>query len=208
MKLLEVIKNKALLIIAAIKTALAKIAASDKAVSEAEHDRVMADKLQGELNWFKQEYEQQLQDLEEYLTRLREVAESLRKTAGILLKSGVPYETIYTLVAGELDRGGWRRFGIAKRLIPENIYTFFYAEDCLGQFEEMEGNELLYWLELTKYGVLNHFTKGCYEIVGSHRLRTEDKDYTDYRKRLHRLVLDELIAEKKDSPAASEYPAS
>ncbi len=208
MRVLEVIKDKVLLLIGWFKAVFGRITASDKEVSESEHDRVLSVQLQDELSWYRQEYEQQLQDMGVYIARLTEVGKTLREIAGILLKAGVPYETIYALVAVELDRGGWRRFSVAKRLIPENIYTYFYAEDCLGKFENMEGDELLYWLELTKFGVLEHYFQGSYEMVGSHRLRSEDKDYTDYRKRLHRLVLDDLLKEKQAVSANPEMAVS
>lgn len=206
MKLFEIIKDKALLFIGRFRNTSFKFTASDKTVSEAEHDRVLVDQLRDELLWHKEQLQQQNAVQEMNTARLREVKTNLKKIAAILLKAGHPYEEIYDLVASELDPGGWGRLSVARRLIPTDIYSFFYAEDALGKFENMKGSELLYWLELTKYGILDPIQKGNYELVGGHELRTDDKDYMDYRKRLHRLTLNDILIAEKDAVASATKP--
>ncbi len=88
MRVLEVIKDKALLLTGWFKAVFGRITVSDKEVSESEHDRVLSVQLQDELSWYRQEYEQQLQDMGVYIARLTEVSKTLSEVAGILLKAG------------------------------------------------------------------------------------------------------------------------
>ena len=206
--------------------AIFKLTASDNKVSDIEHHRRKAEHLQNELSLVIdisdkrkvtiEENEEEMSRLHEaiksmegeldaqkgiaadYQVQLGKIRESMLEMVRRFLdvEPAIPYETIYNLTASALDNGGWYRLKAARRMIPENVYTYFYAEDSMGKFEAMNGNEMLYWLELTKYGDIDWNQEGCYERVSGHKLRLYDKSYIDYRIRLHKQVLEEMLADQ------------
>lgn len=104
---------------------------------------------------------------------------------------------IYEAVSPLLDSEGWIRYDIAKKMTKIDIYSHFYAEDNMGRFEMSDGNELLHWLELAKFGDIGYRFEGCYEVVDSTSLDTSQPAYLGYRVELHERTIAKLM---EDNP--------
>lgn len=100
---------------------------------------------------------------------------------------------IYEAVSPFLDSEGWIRYRIAQKMISINIYSHFYAEDCMGRFEMSDGNELLHWLELAKFGDIGYRFVGCYEVVDSTALDMAQPAYLNYCSDLHERTIAKLM---------------
>jgi hypothetical protein len=85
------------------------------------------------------------------------ICENMREIVRMLLIStDTSFERIYELAAPALDHNGWSRLRVAQRMIPEDVYSFFSGDNNKGKFEGMGGYDLLYWLELIKYGDISY----------------------------------------------------
>jgi len=167
---------------------LFRMTASDKAISDVELKRRMYEKLQIENSQLKELLAQQ----ECTQKQLEIMRKSLREIIRVLFKAGTPYENIYTLVAPGLDVNGQKRLDVAKCMIPEDV-LWVSPGDNSEEPTAADGNEQLYCLELAKFGDSG---------AGIRQLNTTGKCYVDYRKRLHRRVLEELVSAGERSDAS------
>ena len=189
-------KNKVAGLIAGPKKTLYQITASDATISETETKKRTEDTLRHENSRLKDLLAEQKAALEFCDKRFNEINKANRVVIKLLFKAGTPYEEIYNLVAPGIDADGKKRLVAAKRLIPEDIISIYSCEES-EKPEDRDSDEQLYWLELAKFGKCSS-SNHCLDIHGS--------SYVEYRKRLHRRVLEEMLAESQFATHRSVHP--
>jgi hypothetical protein len=100
------------------------------------------------------------------------------------------YEDLCNLGA---DDGGWMLYEAACELTNINVFTYFYAEDNRGFFENSDGNALLKWLEIAAFADIEwSHEQPPYEIYRGHKMDVESAEYTKYLADLYPLVLEKI----------------
>lgn len=93
-----------------------------------------------------------------------------------------------------LDNEGWEELSIVREFINEDIYSYFYYEDNLGYFENMDGWQLISWYEKMKFAEIVDS-----EFIGSYeKCKYSDYDdkteYIKYREEVKKALIKHMIS--------------
>lgn len=132
---------------------------------------------------------------DEMQEELKAAREAMKLMALKQLELGCTLEEVYNLISPVLDDGGWAMYRECEKLIAVNIYSHYYAEDCMGKFEEMDGFGLAYHAEVAKFGHCEHTYQGSYEFVSSMHLDKESEDYIAYKEELYAATMAKILGE-------------
>ena len=97
-----------------------------------------------------------------------------------------------------IDEDGWILYEAAVEITRVNVYTYFYAEDNRGYFEEADGNKMLRWLEIAKFADIEwDCSQPPYEKYSSHSMDKTTREYAEYEAKLYALALEKATKVKQ-----------
>lgn len=104
------------------------------------------------------------------------------------------FETVYEAISAELDPNGFFLFQAAEEYTHVNIYSFYPIEDNLGLFEDMNGNELLPWLESAAFGTREWepIAPGA-ELSVNRVVHYETEEYETYKTQVYCRAVSRLL---------------
>lgn len=81
----------------------------------------------------------------------------------------------------KIDKEGWEELKIVKNHIKGNLYSYFYTEDNMGVFENLDGKQLIPWYEKMEFSNIENS-----EFVGEYEKSTysnpkENERYKEYK---------------------------
>lgn len=208
-----------------IRGLIAYLTHRNEVLDTAEHDQCAAHNLRttlrmveverGEANTqlqiAEQEYDQVVKALEKASANTRRLEEELANAKRSLNQSETKrlrisenlaalasgdYETVYYAIKGDMDPEGWKLYFAACRNTSRSIHEAFTTEDNLGYFEEMNGDELLLWLECANFGHCEWRQLDCpggYEMSYNRTIDMESEVYKTYRAAIFKEVVTELL---------------
>ena len=109
------------------------------------------------------------------------------------LEDGGSYQFAYSMLRDTFDKDGFKLYFTAKELTGVNLYTEFYAEDCMGYFENLDGFGLLLWLERAKFGVNKYEISGSYELWSSGTIDRTTEQYRSFTDDLYRITVSKIL---------------
>lgn len=117
--------------------------------------------------------------------------ESIIKQIAKVCGNEIAYHAIISL-----DEDGFSLYHSAKQLTKINIYEHFYAEDCQGLFEDMNGFDLKRYIEAAKFGQCEYALNGCYELLTRFTINYSADDYKKYENELFALAIENMFNQK------------
>ena len=135
---------------------------------------------------------------EKYAAKLREEGE--RREAAIhavdidisellitLLEKAVTQPKVAYTTLRVLDEEGWNELRVVKKLIPCNLSSAFYYEDCIGVFEDKDGYELIHYYEIHRFSECDYTVVGdTYEKLSGYSDYKEHPDYPGYKEQVYK----------------------
>ena len=81
----------------------------------------------------------------------------------------------------KVDKEGWHELDVVRKYIKGDIYSYFYTEDNMGVFEDLNGKEFISWYEKMEFSNIESS-----EIIGSYEKCTysnpkENERYREYK---------------------------
>lgn len=93
-----------------------------------------------------------------------------------------------------LDNEGWEELSIVREFIKEDIYSYFYYEDNMGYFENMNGWELIPWHEKMKFAeIIDSEFIGCYEKCKYSNYK-DTTEFIKYREEVKKAYIKHMIS--------------
>lgn len=100
---------------------------------------------------------------------------------------------LYALLQQYIDRDGFELYRrLQENLLVKNPVNYFYAEECMGRFEDLCGGKILEWAELAQFGELFYKYEGPYEILDKKKsyINKETAQYKQYYKEKEKVMLE------------------
>ena len=103
-----------------------------------------------------------------------------------LIQEGKSGEEIYKMISPIADPRGFALYRTAEKLTDCAPSSYFHYEDNRGAFEDLNGFELIEWLEKAKFGEIT-WVVACpgYEKMESCTLDKNTEEYKSYKNNLY-----------------------
>lgn len=153
--------------------------------------RIVAELLERE----REVHDSKLQEMNTLIRSLEQTKQEYQCVLGCIpdITAG-NFDKVYDSICGVLDPDGFVRYSIAKKLTKINVCSHFSTEDNMGRFENSDGNELLWWLEVAAYGSCDWEPLcSCYELAVNMTINDDTEEYRAYRKAINEQAAKSLL---------------
>jgi len=100
---------------------------------------------------------------------------------------------IYCVLAADYDKEGFNLYNVVKNTLGFGACEKYYAEDCVGRFEEMNGFTLKDYSEAVRFGIRSYREDGNYEFVENYSIDRTTPEYKEYQKLLWGNAVNEVL---------------